>query len=184
MERIRKMRINRFVRAAVSGIAAVLLLVVCLGLSSSNKDLSGGGWFTVCFAKETYTISYDANGGTGAPEPQTKNGGESIILSSTVPVRDGHVFVGWSTDKFDDTVRFKPGDRFSYDTSLKLYAVWKNATHEHIYINEIIEPTCTERGYTKHTCTVCNNEEFDSYVQATGHAAKTESVSIDSLLSI
>ena len=169
-----KMRTNRVARAALSGVAAALLLAVCLVFSASYKDLSGGGWLTVCFAKETYIISYDANGGTGAPEPQTKNGGESINLSKTVPVRDGHVFVGWSTDKFDDTVRFMPGDRFSYDTSLKLYAVWKNATHEHIYIDEIIEPTCTERGYTKHTCTVCNHVEIDSYVQATRHAAKTE----------
>ena len=151
-----------------------ILLFVGFEIFFACKASSGNILFPACFAKEIYTVSYDANGGHNTPEAQTKNSGESILLSKTIPERDGYQFVGWSTDKYDETVRFMPGDRFSYDTSLKLYAVWKCATHEHTYIDTVIEPTCTERGYTKHTCTVCNDVKIDSFVQKNGHAAKTE----------
>ena len=42
-----------------------------------------------------YTIAYDANGGTGAPEAQTKIEGEDLTLATTVPTREGYKFVGW-----------------------------------------------------------------------------------------
>ena len=165
------MKKNWVARAAA---LAGILLFVGFEIFFACKASSGNILFPACFAKEIYTVSYDANGGRNAPEAQTKNSGESILLSKTIPERDGYQFVGWSTDKYDETVRFMPGDRFSYDTSLKLYAVWKCATHEHTYIDTVIEPTCTERGYTKHTCTVCNDVKIDSFVQKNGHAAKTE----------
>ena len=165
------MKKNWVARAAA---LAGILLFVGFEIFFACKASSGNILFPACFAKEIYTVSYDANGGHNAPEAQTKNSGESILLSKTIPERDGYQFVGWSTDKYDETVRFMPGDRFSYDTSLKLYAVWKCATHEHTYIDTVIEPTCTERGYTKHTCTVCNDVKIDSFVQKNGHAAKTE----------
>ena len=165
------MKKNWVARAAA---LAGILLFVGFEIFFACKASSGNILFPACFAKEIYTVSYDANGGYNAPEAQTKNRGESILLSKTIPERDGYQFVGWSTDKYDETVRFMPGDRFSYDTSLKLYAVWKCATHEHTYIDTVIEPTCTERGYTKHTCTVCNDVKIDSFVQKNGHAAKTE----------
>ncbi len=40
---------------------------------------------------------------------------------------------------------------------------------KHSYVAEVIPPTCTEQGYTKHTCTVCNATYFDEYTEATGH---------------
>ncbi|MBQ7873531.1 MAG: leucine-rich repeat protein, partial [Oscillospiraceae bacterium] len=39
----------------------------------------------------------------------------------------------------------------------------------HDYKSAVTEPTCTERGYTTHTCTVCGDFYIDSYVAATGH---------------
>lgn len=44
-----------------------------------------------------YTISYNANGGSGAPSSQTKDGGIDLTLSSTVPTRSGYAFAGWNT---------------------------------------------------------------------------------------
>ena len=41
-------------------------------------------------------------------------------------------------------------------------------THEHIYIEEVIKPTCIEQGYTKYTCE-CGDSYVDSYLDATGH---------------
>ena len=34
----------------------------------------------------------------------------------------------------------------------------------HKYVNTVVAPTLTERGYTKHTCSVCKNSYTDTYV--------------------
>ena len=51
--------------------------------------------FCSCFGSK-YTISYNANGGSGAPGSQTKYYGTTLTLSSTRPERDGYRFVGWA----------------------------------------------------------------------------------------
>ena len=44
---------------------------------------------------------------------------------------------------------------------------------EHSYGFDTVAPTCTEDGYTTHTCTKCGNSYTDSIVAATGHVNKT-----------
>lgn len=39
----------------------------------------------------------------------------------------------------------------------------------HRYDAVVVPPTCTERGYTSHTCAVCGDSYLDSYVNALGH---------------
>ena len=60
------------------------------------------------WSPNTYTITFNANGGTGAPANQsfTFNAGEKI--SSTVPSRQGYTFVNWK--RSDTTHTFNPGD--------------------------------------------------------------------------
>lgn len=36
----------------------------------------------------------------------------------------------------------------------------------------VVEPTCTERGYTIRTCTLCQAPYRDTYVAATGHTER------------
>lgn len=40
----------------------------------------------------------------------------------------------------------------------------------HSYTDVVTAPTCTERGYTTHTCTVCGDKVVDSYVDALDHS--------------
>ena len=42
-------------------------------------------------------------------------------------------------------------------------------THEHSYDAVVTAPTCTEKGYTTHTC-ACGDSYVDTYVDALGHA--------------
>ncbi len=42
--------------------------------------------------------------------------------------------------------------------------------HQHSYISTVTLPTCTEQGYTTHTCTTCGDSYVDNYVDATGHS--------------
>ena len=41
---------------------------------------------------------------------------------------------------------------------------------EHQYESVVTAPTCTEQGYTTHTCAACGDSYVDSYVDAVGHS--------------
>ena len=78
---------------------------------------------------QTHTVSYDANGGTGAPGNQTKTYGQVLTLSNTRPTRANHIFQGWSTSA-NGAVQYQPGGRFTADANTTLYAIWKLATQQ------------------------------------------------------
>ena len=75
----------------------------------------------------TYTVSYNANGGTGAPGNQTKTWGSILTLSSVSPTRPGYTFKGWSKDP-NGPVQYLPGQQFGEDANTVLYAIWESAT--------------------------------------------------------
>lgn len=72
----------------------------------------------------TYTVSYDANGGTGAPSTQTKAEDVFLVLSKTKPTRDGYVFLGWSTSSTATTVVYSASGTYTANAGVTLYAVW------------------------------------------------------------
>lgn len=75
--------------------------------------------------RPTHTVSYNANGGTGAPNSQTKTYGYVLTLSSTVPKRNGYVFLGWSTNKNATEPQYYAGGSYGEDADVTLYAVWE-----------------------------------------------------------
>lgn len=77
------------------------------------------------WALPTYTITYDASGGTGAPEPQIKNQSQNITLSSIVPTKEGDTFLGWAYVRGGSPV-YQPGDILSENRSFTLFAAWKS----------------------------------------------------------
>ncbi len=79
-------------------------------------------------AATTYTVSYNANGGSGAPSSQTKTQGVTLTLSSTKPTRSGYSFLGWSTSSTATSPSYYAGGSYTTNASATLYAVWsKNA---------------------------------------------------------
>ncbi len=72
----------------------------------------------------TFTVSYNANGGTGAPGAQTKTQGTPLTLSSTKPTRSGYTFLGWATSPSATTAAYQPGAQFKTNAHTVLYAVW------------------------------------------------------------
>ncbi len=75
-------------------------------------------------SKQTYTVTYNANGGSGAPSSQTKTKGTALTLSSTKPTRTGYTFQGWTKTKDSGKVDYKAGATYSTDANVTLYAVW------------------------------------------------------------
>lgn len=92
---------------------------------NSNYSFSKSGSIT-CPAR-TYTISYNANGGSGAPGSQTKTYNVTLTLSSTVPTRSGYNFLGWSTSSTATTASYQPGGSYTGNGDATLYAVWELA---------------------------------------------------------
>ena len=74
--------------------------------------------------KPSHTVSYNANGGSGAPGSQTKWWGEVLTLSGTRPTRANHTFLGWATSA-NGAVAYQPGGRYGADNNVTLYAKWK-----------------------------------------------------------
>ena len=63
-----------------------------------------------------------------------------------------------------------------------LWKIWLEKWHEkwhdgcdkvecdHEYTDEVVEPTCCQKGYTVHTCDKCGFKYCDTYTEALGHA--------------
>jgi len=75
--------------------------------------------------KSTYTVTYNANGGTGAPAEQEKKQGVALKLSKTKPTRSGFTFEGWSSSANATSAEYEAGDSYKKDEDIVLYAVWK-----------------------------------------------------------
>ena len=75
-------------------------------------------------ASTKYTITYDANGGSGAPASQIKGVNESITLSTTIPTRTYYTFKNWNTKADGSGKAYEAGATYSTNANLKLYAQW------------------------------------------------------------
>ena len=75
----------------------------------------------------TYTVTYNANGGSGAPSNQTKTHDTVLTLSGVVPTKTNYNFVGWGTSKDTNTATYKPGASYTANDNITLYAVWSLA---------------------------------------------------------
>ena len=78
----------------------------------------------------TYRVNYNANGGSGAPSSQTKTYGVSLTLSSVIPTRIGYDFLGWSTSSTATSATYDPGDSYTTNASVTLYAVWQETNYD------------------------------------------------------
>jgi len=93
----------------------------------------------------TYTVSYNANGGSGAPGSQTKTFGQALTLSGTKPTRPNYTFKGWSPNKSAVSAEYTAGGSYYTDSSVTLYAVWELA-YWSPKINNISLARCNSDG--------------------------------------
>lgn len=77
----------------------------------------------------SYTITYSANGGSGAPDNQIKWKDQPLTLSTVKPTRTGYSFLGWSTSSTATSATYAAGGSFTTNAVTTLYAVWKANTY-------------------------------------------------------
>jgi len=143
--------------------------------SSTTVSITSTQTLYAQWSAKTYTITYDANGGTGAPSAQTKTHGVDLVLSTTEPTRadakqdtftvmftdrDGYLnipsrtcesynkytFIGWDEEKNVMTASYAPGGKYTTNASATLYANWRAV----LIMGAITLPTaeeCQRDGY-------------------------------------
>ena len=86
----------------------------------------------------TYSLHYDANGGSGAPPSQSVDSSEFHVwvpISEIIPTRDGYTFMGWANSRTGKPIYGGNGGYTSclvvhgYDMSTTIYAIWEVHNH-------------------------------------------------------
>lgn len=75
---------------------------------------------------EAYVITYNANGGEGTIESQIKLKDHNRTIVENTFTRDKYQFVNWNTSHEGTGTVYNPGDEYSGNESLALYAIWKD----------------------------------------------------------
>lgn len=75
----------------------------------------------------TVTVTYNANGGSGAPSAQSGDTGSKFTISSTTPTLSGYNFVGWAITPTPSatTTLIQPGEQLKITDNVTFYAAWK-----------------------------------------------------------
>lgn len=167
--------------------------------ATNGTTYNGGGSYTANAATTMtaewyapYTVSYNANGGSGAPSSQVKVYGGSVNISSTVPTRTNYNFIEWNTNSSGTGTKYTAGQAYSTNANLTLYAIWEIA-HSNPTISNLLVQRCLQDGtladdgeYCKVTATVSVDNSTEGYtdtklktvtVQVGSNAA--ESVTVD-----
>ena len=71
-----------------------------------------------------YTVTFNANNGTGSMEEQPFTAGEEQELAANAFTRTGFVFVGWSEDSKATSATYSDKAKFTATKDTTLYAVW------------------------------------------------------------
>ena len=94
------------------------------GISNSALAYSGDVYVQAVTVSAPYTVSYNANGGTGAPGSQKKAQDITLKLSTTTPTRTGYTFNGWNTNNSGTGTNYAAGANYTANANVTLYAKW------------------------------------------------------------
>ena len=124
----------------------------------------------------TYTLHYDANGGSGAPPSQSETSSELSVwipISEKIPTRDGYTFKGWA-DSPNENPRYLREEGYYWNYLMvhpslneTIYAIWE--VHNHSWG----EWTSNGNGTHKRTC-ITDSSHTETGNCSGGKATSTE----------
>ena len=135
-----------------------------------NNDWNGSS--SITYTTKTYAVTYNANGGTGAPSTQYKTHGTALTLSSTKPTKaavsagnytvtlnanggtcsssslsakrtTSYTFSKWNTNSSSTGTSYNAGASYTTNAALSLYAIYSSSTST----AAVTLPTPTRSGY-------------------------------------
>lgn len=146
-----------------------------IGKRKSTISASKLRYYTQNFSIDaaTYKVTYNANGGSGAPSAQTKTHGKALTLSSTKPTKASttangykvtfnanggscstssltstlttkYTFSKWNTKSGGTGTSYSAGGSYTANAAATLYAIYSSSVTK----GSITLPTATRTGYT------------------------------------
>lgn len=160
---------------------------MAFGLAFTFPSCSDGSSSGSDDEKATYTISFDANGGSGSVASITAEEGSQVKLPSVEGklAMDDYYFAGWSTAKNMTGTSYGDGATITLNSNITLYAKWtdfvfvKGATIE----EQIADSKLFVKGksITINDFYICNHEvtqaEYEALVTLPSEMAFTDGVS-------
>lgn len=108
-----------FLKKSVLAKVVIPLLFVVIALSSCTN-------ITEYIFRNTFTVTFYANGGTGKMEDQTFSQDTEEALSKNAFIApSGRVFAGWATDQTSGIKVYDDNQYIKVTRNLELYALWK-----------------------------------------------------------
>jgi uncharacterized repeat protein (TIGR02543 family) len=122
-------------------------------LSTLYNEVTGTVSVTVLPAPEQFTVSYEANGGSGSvPDAHSHEAGETVTVSGANGLtRSGYLFIGWNTVADGSGTAYDPEDTFTMpEADVVLYAQWDELLSLHFTANgatgQVPDPLSTLAG--------------------------------------
>ena len=117
----------------------------------NNIELANVYLFFTVEEATAYTVSFNANGGTGNMADATGISGEYALSANGFTAPDGKQFKGWSTSANGEIIG---GATYNVTANVELFAIWENVPHVHDYgatwktdeNNHWKECECTEKS--------------------------------------
>lgn len=134
------------------------------GWSGTYTNVTSTRTITATWDIITYQISYNANGGSGAPSSQTKTYGQTLVLTNSTPTTPKRYtitfntnggtldtaskvvecpFTNWNTNASGTGTSYQSGGNYTANEAATLYAQWGYAT-----AGDLPEPTITQGEFT------------------------------------
>ena len=146
------------------------------GASDTMMPKTRSGAVRPAATQYTYTLHYDANGGSGAPPSQSVISSEFHVwvpISDKIPIRDGYTFMGWANSRTGKPIYGGNGGYteclvvHGYDMSTTIYAIWE--VHNHSWG----EWTSNGNGTHTRTC-IADSSHTETGNCSGGKATSTE----------
>lgn len=147
------------------------------GASDTMMPKTRSGAVRPAATQYTYTLHYDANGGSGAPPSESKISSEyqaSFLISDKIPTRDGYTFKGWADSPYGKPIYLRADGYYWYcnvvngrTNSKTLYAIWE--VHNHSWG----EWTSNGNGTHTRTC-IADSSHTETGNCSGGKATSTE----------
>ena len=146
------------------------------GTSDTMMPKTRSGAARPAATQYTYTLHYDANGGSGAPPSQSVISSEFHVwvpISDKIPTRDGYTFMGWANSRTGKPIYGGNGGYteclvvHGYDMSTTIYAIWE--VHNHSWG----EWTSNGNGTHTRTC-IADSSHTETGNCSGGKATSTE----------
>ena len=146
------------------------------GASGDMTPMTLSGAVRPAATQYTYTLHYDANGGSGAPPSQSVTSSEFHVwvpISKIIPTRDGYTFKGWANSRTGKPIYGGNGGYteclvvHGADMSTTIYAIWE--AHDHSWG----EWTSNGNGTHKRTCSL-DSSHTETGSCSGGKATSTE----------